>query len=163
MKVPLAILACAIIGAVTAYYVQPFIRDDSDIVIIVVTVFSVFAGFLIAAIAIIGDPRMIHEGSWRIAEAGREKMQRRLSWHISLLFGYLITIALLFAGVVLEKVCAANNVVKVFVERGYLFFGVTAFLLAFALPLALRKMQQEMYDAEIERRRQQEGIRPDSG
>jgi hypothetical protein len=41
-----------------------------------------------------------------------------------------------------------------------LIFGTTTFMLTFALPLALRRMQQEMYDAEIERRRQQEGIRP---
>jgi hypothetical protein len=60
-KAPLEILSSAVAGCLGAYYGQPYVSNDSDIVIIVVTVFSVFTGFLIAAIAIIGDPRMIHE------------------------------------------------------------------------------------------------------
>jgi hypothetical protein len=152
-----------VVGGVTAYYVQPYVGRDSDVVVIIITIFSVFAGFLIATIAIIGDPRMIHEGSWRIAEAAREKMQQRLSWHISLLFIYLITIGLLFVGVILEKALPKGSIIKLYVERGYLFFGTTSFLLTFALPLALRRMQQEMYDAEIERRRRLEGARPLDG
>jgi hypothetical protein len=160
---PWAVLGCVVMGGVGAYFVHPYVSHDSDIVIIVVTIFSVFAGFLIATIAIIGDPRMIHEGSWRIAEAGREKMQRRLSWHISLLFIYLLTLALLFAGVVLQKALPCQSVIKDIVEAGYLFFGISGFLLTFALPIALRKMQQEMYDAEIERRRKAEGINPGAG
>ena len=160
MKALTGVVLCAILGGIAAYFVQPFIEENSDIVIIVVTVFSVFAGFLIATIAIIGDPRMIHEGSWRIAEAGRDKIRRRLAWHVCLLFFYLITIALLFAGVVLEKALPEGGKIKAAVEWSYLFFGITGFLLTFALPVGLRKMQQEMYDAEIERRRQQEGIKP---
>jgi hypothetical protein len=75
MKRILGILICISIGGVSAYYVQPYIGNNTDVVLIVATVFSVFAGFLIATIAIIGDPIMIHEGSWRIAEAGRDDMR----------------------------------------------------------------------------------------
>lgn len=158
-KAPLAILASAIAGAIGAYYAEPYVGEDSDIITIVVTIFSVFSGFLIATIAIIGDPRMIHEGSWRVPEATREKIQRRLSWHVSLLFIYLLTLAFLFSGVILKKALPSNNIFNQLVEGSYLFFGITGFLLTFALPLALRKMQQEMYDAEIERRRAREGIK----
>jgi hypothetical protein len=161
MKIPRAACYVAIttlIATTGAYYGHPYVSNDSDVVISVVTIFSVFAGFLIATIAIIGDPRMIHEGSWRIAEASREKMQQRLSWHITLLFIYLLTLALLFAGVILEKALPEKSVIRDIVDGAYLFFGIEGFLLTFALPLALRKMQQEMYDAEIERRRRIEGI-----
>jgi hypothetical protein len=159
MKRILGILICISIGGVFAYYVQPYIGNNTDVVLIVATVFSVFAGFLIATIAIIGDPIMIHEGSWRIAEAGRDDMRGRLLWHISLLFVYLVTLALLFVGVVLEKALDSHDRIKIFVEWGYLFFGITSFLFTFALPIALFRMQQARYDAEIERRRNEAGIK----
>jgi hypothetical protein len=162
MKRILGILICVFIGGISAYYVQPYIGNNADIVLIVATVFSVFAGFLIAIIAIIGDPIMIHEGSWRIAEAGRDDVRGRLWWHISLLFIYLVTLALLFVGVVLEKALDCDNKIKMFVEWGYLFFGITSFLFTFALPIALFRMQQARYDAEIERRRNEAGIKPDA-
>jgi hypothetical protein len=157
----LGILLCALIGGISAYYVQPCIGDNTDVVLIVVTIFSVFAGFLIATITIIGDPIMIHEGSWRVAEAGRDNMSARLVGHIGLLFLYLITLGLLFVGVVLEKVLDPHNKWKMFVEWAYLFFGITSFLLTFALPISLLHMQQARYDAEIARRRRDAGIKSD--
>jgi len=86
MKRIIGMLICALIGGISAYYIQPHIADNTDVVLVVVTIFSVFAGFLIATITIIGDPIMIHEGSWRIAEAGRDDMRARLLWYIGLLF-----------------------------------------------------------------------------
>jgi hypothetical protein len=147
-----------IAGAATAYYVQPYMHHNQDAVLIVITVFTVFAGFLIAIITIIGDPIMIPEGSWRIAEGGRERMELRLICHIVLFVLYLTTIALLFAGVILDKASAEHSDVKMWVERAYLFIGTTSFFLTFALPSALLEMQRARYDAETERRRRNVGI-----
>jgi phosphatidylglycerophosphate synthase len=152
------LLGCAAIGAVAAYYGQPFVHRNGDIILIIVTVFSVFAGFLIAIIAIVGDPAMIPEGSWRVAEGGRDKMEQRLVSHIWLFVLYLITIALLFVGVILEKALTNHDVWKVWIERAYLFFGISSFLYTFALPKVLMDMQRARYDAEIERRRRLAGI-----
>jgi hypothetical protein len=148
---------CAIIGAIGAYYAQPYASHNSDIVLIIVTVFSVFAGFLIAVITIIGDPIMIREGSWRVAEVGHDTMRSRLFSHIGLFILYLVTISALFIGVIIEKACP-HSAVKVIVEWLYLFFGITSFLLTFALPASLWNMQKARYEAEIERRRSQSGI-----
>jgi hypothetical protein len=145
-------------GAVGAYNAQPFVDHNSDIVLIVVTVFTVFAGFLIAIITLIGDPIMIREGSWRIAEGERDQMRRRLMSHIILFCLYLATIALLFLGAVLDKALSGHSSVKNAVEFMYLFIGITSFLLTFGLPAALLRMQQTRYDAEIERRRRAAGI-----
>jgi hypothetical protein len=159
----LSILACAGVGALSAYFAQPYVHQNSDLILIIITVFTVFAGFLIAVITIIGDPIMIREGSWRIAEGGRGTMQQRLLWHVVLFVLYLITIGLLFVGVVLEKALPSYSPILVWIERTYLFVGVTSFLFTFALPLALLQMQQARYDAEIERRRQRAGIPPEGG
>lgn len=154
----LFILGCAIIGVAVAYYGQPYVNKNTDVILVIVNVFTVFAGFLIAIIAIIGDPIMIPEGSWRLAEGGREKMEQRLVSHIWLFVFYLVTIGLLFVGVILDKALSEHDIWKVWIERLYLFFGVSSFLYTFALPKVLMDMQRTRYDAEIERRRRLAGI-----
>jgi hypothetical protein len=153
------IVACVVLGAIGSYFSQPYMTQNSDAVLIIITVFTVFAGFLIAIITIIGDPIMIPEGSWRLAEGGREKMEHRLVWHIILFILYLVTIGFLFASTILEKAIEGHHVFwKVWIQRSYLFMAITSFLLTFALPTALLEMQRARYDAEIERRRREAGI-----
>lgn len=154
-------LFCLGIGAITAFKAQPYVGRNSDVILIVVTVFTVFAGFLVAIIALIGDPILIRNGTWRAAEIGRDQVQRRLIWHIGLFALYLLTIALLFTGVICERALDEHSIIRLWVERAYLFLGVTSFLFTFALPVMLLRMQQARYDAEIERRRREAGVRPD--
>src|SRR5437016_5876229 len=103
MRRIIVILACLAAGAALAYYGQPYVHGNADVVLIIITVFSVFAGFLVAIIAVLGDPGMIPEGSWRVAELRRDAIESRLAWHSWLFVLYLLTIGLLFSGVLLEK------------------------------------------------------------
>ena len=80
------IFGCFVIGAVAAYYRQPYVRENSDAVLIVTTVFTVFAGFLVAIITILGDPSLVPEGSWRLVEQRRESIHNRIISHIYLCF-----------------------------------------------------------------------------
>lgn len=160
MKRLLGVLLCVEIGALGAYNAQPYVANNSDVVLVIVTVFTVFAGFLIAIITIIGDPIMIHEGSWRAAELGHEQMRSRLFSHILLFMLYLITIGVLFIGVIVDKaIDEPHSRIKEIIEWLYTFFAITSFLLTFALPVSLWSMQKQRYEAEIERRRSEAGIR----
>jgi hypothetical protein len=162
MKRLVFLIFCMAGGIVGAYHAQPYMHQNADAVLIIITVFTVFAGFLIAIITIIGDPIMIPEGSWRVAEGGRDKMERRLVLHIFLFILYLITIGLLFAGSIIDKALEhKESLLKVWIERSYLFIGITSFLLTFALPATLLEMQKTRYDAETERRRRSAGIAQD--
>ncbi len=156
-------LFCLIIGGFGSYYAQPYVHKNADLILIIVTVFTVFAGFLIAIITIIGDPVMIPDGSWRIAETGRDRMETRLFWHTVLLICYLITIGLLFTGVILESALDQQSMWRIWIERSYLFFGISSFLFTFALPGALMKLQHIRYDAETARRRATVGIKDEDG
>jgi hypothetical protein len=156
------VLLCCLIGGFSSYYAQPAVHQNPDLVLVIITVFTVFAGFLIAIITIIGDPIMIPQGSWRISELGRDRMDNRLFWHIVLFFLYLLTIALLFVGVILEKTLPDHDTWKTWIERTYLFLAVNSFLLTFALPTSLLKIQRARYDAETERRRRKAHISPDT-
>ncbi len=154
------IIGCFAIGAAAAFYCQPYVKDNSDAVLIVTTVFTVFAGFLVAIITILGDPSLVPSGSWRLVESRRESIEHRIIWHIYLFGLYLVTIGLIFVSSIIKK--APNEIVsmdwKVWIDRAYLFFGVGSFLLSFALPFALHKLQMDRLDREIERRRREAGI-----
>ncbi len=159
----LFVIVCLALGGVAAYFGQPFAHDNTDVLTIVITVMTVFAGFLVAIITILGDPSMIPSGSWRVAELRRDNIESRLITHIWLFVFYLIAIGLLFVGALLNK--APESIVsltwKVWIERSYLFFGVSSFLLTLGLPIALLKFQLSRIDTEIERRRCEAGIKPD--
>lgn len=158
------ILFCAVVSAVAAYFGHPLVHENSDATIVMVTVMTVFAGFLVAIITILGDPAMIPKGSWRIAESRHAALERVIIRHTSLFYVYLAAIGLLFAGVLIDKepdaVVSPN--VKLWVESLYLFFGSFSFLLTLSLPRILGKIQLARSEAEIEVRRTEEGIKPNA-
>lgn len=157
------IVSCLAVAMLVAYLAQPYTDQNSDLILFVTTVFTVFAGFLVAIITVLGDPSLVPSGSWRNVEERRFNIEQRIVWHIYLFIFYLITIALIFASIILEKVPKeiVYECIKSWITRGYLFFGVFSFLLSFALPFALHKVQMSRLDQETERRREADGIKPD--
>src|SRR6266568_2396310 len=152
------IIFAAALAGLAASFGQPYVHHNADLVLIIVTVFTVFAGFLIGIITILGDPSMIPDGSWRVAEGRRENIERRLLTNVYFFVLYLVTIGLLFVGVLVQGALDEHHVVGIWIERLYLFFGVFSFILSFALPVLLMRLQRARVDAEIERRRQRDGI-----
>jgi len=157
----LLILLCAGVSGAAAYYGQPLVRENSDATLILATVMTVFAGFLVGIIAVLGDPTMIPKGSWRIAEMRHDRLEASVTRHTSLFYVYLTAIALLFVGVLIanEPDGTVSAGIKIWIERLYLFFGIFSFLLTLGLPRALGKIQLARSEAEIEGRRRDAGIR----
>jgi len=155
-RVGLAALATAL-GAAAAYFGQPLIHDNDQAIDVIVTVFSVLAGFLVAIIAIVGDPVLLPPGTWRTAEVERAKLRQRLIRHKWLFMLYLVTLALVFLALLLRKQFPEF---AVWFEWAFLFSGVFAFAMSLGLPSALMRVQQERIDAVIEDRRSANGIRP---
>ncbi len=158
----LAVLVCVGASAGAAYYGQPLVKDNSDAITIIVTVMTVFAGFLVAIIAVLGDPALIPGGSWRIAELRHANLENSLSKHIALFYIYLVAIGSLFAGVLIRKEpdSVVGPGIKYAVEFAYLFFGTLSFLFTLALPHSLGKLQLARSAREIEDRRERVGIKP---
>jgi hypothetical protein len=156
----LLVALCLLCAGVGAYFGQPLAHENADVTLIIVTVTTVFAGFLVAIITILGDPAMIPDGSWRIAETRRDNIEGRLITHIWLFVFYLVTIGLLFVGALLKEAPDSSVPLawKVWIERLYLFFGIASFLFTFGLPMALWKVQLARIDAEIERRRRKDRV-----
>jgi len=157
----LFIILCLLGGGAAAYFGQPLVHENSNAVLIIITVTTVFAGFLVAIITFIGDPSLLPSGSWRGAEMRRDSIEGRLLAHLWLFVFYLLAIGLLFVGVLLDKApdCVVSMTWKIWIERLYVFFGTASFLLTFGLPRALWRIQMARIDAEIQRRRQDAGIK----
>lgn len=145
-----------ILSGLAAYYGQPLIHSNEQAIELIVTVFSILAGFLVAIIAIVGDPVLLPPGTWRAAEMEREKISRRLIRHKWLFILYLTSLLLIFLSLLLKNQCSPA---VIWLERGYMFLGVLAFTLSLHLPGTLMKIQRERIDAVIEHRRKDDGIR----
>lgn len=149
-------------GGAAAAWGQPLIHNNSDAASVIVTVFSVLAGFLVGLIALTGDASPVAaRGSWRFTELNREGVSRRLTHNRGLFVLYLLVLALIFLASLLKTVAAADALIGAFlnwVERIYLGLAVLAFLLSFRLPWTLTRIQQERYDAVLEQQRRNSGI-----
>lgn len=153
-SVRFGILAVVFSGFV-AYFAQPLVHGNDSAMNIMVTVFSVLAGFLVAIIAIVGDPVLLPPGTWKAAEMERSKLSSRLERHKLLFSLYLITLALIFFAVLLPETYPK---ILMGVEMSFLFFGVLAFTVSLRLPGSLIQVQRERIDAIIEHRRSEDGI-----
>lgn len=159
MKKIIYILFCLIIGIICGYFWAPFIKQNDNANQILVTLFTVLAGFLVAIITIIGDPTNIPGSSWRQAENIREKIENRLIRQAWLFAIYLIVVGLIFLSSLFEKAAshsAAAALVR-YINATYLGLAVFAFLLSLALPKVLMDIQRGRVDAEIEKRRSAPG------
>lgn len=159
--------AARIIGAlaaawIVAYYSQQYVMGSSDAILILVTVITVFAGFLVAIITVLGDPSLIPAGSWRSVEHRRASVEADLLRHTYLFVFYLVAIGMLFAGAVAKGAPNLPVFAKIWLTRMYLFFGIASFLFTFGLAGSLLKYQMAQHDAEEERRRREAGISPDN-
>ena len=152
IKYAVAIILWSGIGA---YYAKPLITENQDAINVIVTVFSILAGFLVALITLIGDPKSLPSGSWRIAQLGSDLTYNRLIRHKWLFYVYLIALALIFISMLLRKKFPEINCI---VEYFYLFFSIAAFCLSFKLPSMLLDLQKERIEQEISERRKAEGI-----
>ena len=155
----LPIAGTLIVSWFVAYYGEQFVKGNSDAILILVTVITVFAGFLVAIIAVLGDPALIPAGSWRLAETRRARIEADLIRHTWLFVFYLVSIGMLFVGAVAKGAPIVPDSVKIWITRAYLFFGLSSFLFTFGLAGSLLNYQMARYDAEIDRRRKEAGIK----
>lgn len=133
-----------------SYFGQPLIHTHPEAVELLVTIFSILAGFLLAIISIIGESSGRLPGSWRVAKAERDEARRKLRRHKYLFFIYLITLAIIFVSYLLKD---TGGALLVWIERIYVFLGVFGFALSLTLPEALMRLQEDNLDKVIEARK----------
>nr|WP_316653180.1 hypothetical protein [uncultured Gellertiella sp.] len=116
---------------------------------VIVTVFSVLAGFLIAIMTLLGDQSVL-PGSWRIADEKSRSIKAKLIRQKWLFYFYLITISLIFLKTLVNSKYPSLGC---YLERAYFGFATASFILSFKLPSTLMSVQTDRINAVIEARR----------
>ena len=148
-------IAVILWGCIGSYFAKPLVEGNQDAINVIVTVFSILAGFLIAVITLVGDPKSLPSGGWQSARIGSDLTYNRLTRQKWLFYIYLIALVLIFASMLIKgKFKDVNDLI----EYVYLFFATVAFALSFKLPSTLMELQRERIEQEISQRRRAEGI-----
>lgn len=153
-KIKLAI-CIALWSGLFSYIGQPMIHGNQDAINVIVTVFSVLAGFLIAVITLVGDPKSLPSGDWQVARLSSDITYNRLIRYKWLFMLYLLTLFLIFVSIVAKK---EYIIFQVTIEYIYIFLASASSILSFMLPAALMELQKERIEHEIAERRKKEGI-----
>lgn len=144
------VLVSLVCGVVGGYLGQPLVHENPDANEIVITLFSILAGFLVAIMTLVGDTSLFSAISPRAHEGMRTTVLARLARQKWLFYSYLGTLGFLF----LSTLTGANwPAVKIWTERLYLGLAIFAFLLSLRLPSLLLKLQLERHDLMIEEKR----------
>ena len=130
---------------------------------ILATALSILAGILIAVITMLGDPRRLYPGNWRIASAHRREIGQALNRFAMLFWLYLAVIALALIAAMLEGYVPRAFDVDwvIWVKHVAISIGCVALLWSFSLPAIIRKAQLTRLSEEVEKRRRQGRTPPD--
>ncbi|HID8434776.1 TPA: hypothetical protein ACXIJW_002330 [Serratia marcescens] len=144
--------------AIVAYYGQPAISGKSDAINVLVTIYSVLAGILIAIITLIGDPSVLDtDGSWRRTYLSSKLPKVKLLRLKILFHTYLVTLLMVFLAYLIPKDSFPHA--KEWVERVLVFFASIALLTSFKLPGAVIEVQRSRLDKKIAEQRKKDGIK----
>ena len=146
------------VGAVVAWCAQPLVSDNSEAVNIIVTTFSILAGFLVTIMTIVATPSNFTGRSWRYFSGRRDVVEKKLIRHKFLFMSYLMTLALIFTASLIPETWSQTIE---WIQRVYLFLGTVAFLNSLRLPGALMRIQLEHHDDLVAHHRKQAGIKDD--
>jgi len=151
-------VATAALGVLVAWLAQPLVADNKDAVNIIVTTFSILAGFLVTIMTVVATPSNFSDRSWRYYSGRRDVIKTKLIRHKFLFMAYLVTLALIFAASLVPE--SWPKIIE-WIQRIYLFLGTVAFANSLRLPGALMGIQLEHHDDLIKHHRKKAGIKED--
>ena len=144
------VLFAICVGIIAGVFGHLLIDNNKDATGVIVTVFSILAGFLIAIITLLGDQSVL-PGSWRISEVKREAIKNKLVRQKWLFYLYLLTLLVIFISSLIDPHWPEFTDL---LERIYFGLAATAFILSFQLPSTLMEVQMDRIDAVVGARRQ---------
>lgn len=147
-------LAASIVAAaIFAWMLQPSYHNNANAILVVTTVFSVLAGFLITVLAITADERSLRGSNWRQDVVYFELIKKDLRRHRNMFYLYLTVLLLAFIGSL--DVCWTSGWQRS-LERALLFLAGLAMLLSFRIPGYLMRRHMDALERRIKERRDQE-------
>ena len=149
----LRIAVYIIISLAAAFWGKDIIIHNEQALSIVITLFSILAGFLVGIITLVGDPSRLPVGSWRATEQVYRPIMAKITRYKFLFQAYLLVIFLIFMALLARQ---SFVWAMPYLEFAFTFFATLAFLCSWHLPRALLDIQHQRIRAEIERRKEVE-------
>lgn len=122
---------------------------------LLVTILSILAGFLLAVIAILGDPRSLFSGSWRVASAHARQIRRVLDRSVLLFYVYLATIAAAFISTMVGQY-GEDPTYERWGKHLALGFGCASLIWSCGLPTVIRKTLVDRLRDEVDERKKED-------
>lgn len=145
------IAICASVSGVVAYYAQPLIHNNKDAADVLINVFSILAGFLVAVMTIMGEPVFHRQRTWRYNRQAKKNYEKTLYRHKDLFHAYLVTLAIIFVSRLVDGDKYPD--VQLWLERAFLFLSCFAFIFSMALPDKLINRQLQRYDDQVDEKK----------
>lgn len=124
------------------------ISNNADAVNIIVTVFSVLAGFMMAVVGLLPDATIKRARTTEELILMKKTVERKLRRHEWLFYLYIVTLGLSLCLNLIKD----ETEWKKYAEMFFLSLSVFVFILSLTIPSALRQIQMDNYKAEIESR-----------
>lgn len=146
-------LCCVVLACAFAWHFQPKYHQSSNALTVLVTVFSILAGFLVAVMAIVANDRALRGKSWQQNTFYLRRVRRELRLHGMLFYLYLAVLTLSF---LVELMLGWSALVQTLAELILLFLACLAMLLSFMLPSHLTKRHIDDLEYIIRKQRERE-------
>lgn len=147
------IVTCIVVSVFFAWQFQPKYHNNSNALSVLVTVFSILAGFLVAVMAIVGSERALKGRNWRQDTFYLLQVKQDLQKHAALFYLYLFVLALSFLA---SLKLGWPSLIQTSVECVLLFLACLAMLLSFSLPGQLTRRHVSDLESAIKARREKE-------
>lgn len=137
-----AAFLCVIFGASH----HELVAGNKDAINIIVTVFSILAGFLAAMIGLVSDAFLAHAKNWHELRTIKKAIINRLIRQQVLFFIYLLTLGTAAALFLLPPEFVET---RKWVEGAFLSLATFSFIMSFTLPTTLFRLQVERYELKM--------------
>jgi hypothetical protein len=141
------LLLAAVISVVFGIKYHHLLWKNDAAVNVIVTIFSILAGFLIAVITLIVDPILSAAKNASQLKYMRSTIKRKLFRHNALFVLYLFSLGL---SLLMFLTPDQNIVLKKLLHCIFLSISIFVFMISFTLPFSLMRIQLEKYDAKID-------------
>jgi hypothetical protein len=139
-------LVAILVAGVATYYFGGRLKNDTDVLSFIATIFSILAGVLIAIVSILGDPSMILDQSWRHSYLSAKETQRKIHRQTDIFVVYICLLVSLFVFMLIDP---AGDAFWYF-QRISFFLTALAFLASLSLPFTLRAIQKDRLNRAIQ-------------
>ncbi|HGG9983471.1 TPA: hypothetical protein ACJKEI_001808, partial [Neisseria meningitidis] len=138
----LRFLLIACISAFLAWKGQPFVHGNEKAVDLIINVFAILAGFLIAIMTLFSDMRFDEDANWRQIQIREGVQEQRYIKHSLLFYTYLAVLVCVFIVILLAHIVILlahkeeykNGPAIFWLERSYLFLACISIFYSVFLP-----------------------------